>query len=159
MQISNRANSVKPSATVTINAKATQLKSQGVDIINLSVGEPDFDTPESIKKAAIAAINAGYTKYTAIDGIPALKEAIIEKFKKENNLSYTRDQILVSCGAKHSIYNLTQALLNPGDEAIIPAPYWVSYPAMIDLAAAKPVIVKTHVENRFILTADAFEKT
>ncbi|MDP1574087.1 MAG: pyridoxal phosphate-dependent aminotransferase [Coxiellaceae bacterium] len=158
MQASIRANAVKPSATVTINAKAMQLKSQGIDIINLSVGEPDFDTPDFIKKAAIDAINAGYTKYTAIDGIAPLKDAIIEKFKMENQLSYTRDQILVSCGAKQSIYNLMQALINPGDEVIIPAPYWVSYPAMVALAEGVPVIAKTQVENRFILTADELER-
>ena len=158
MQISRRAQSVKPSATVSINAKATHLKSQGVDIVNLSVGEPDFDTPEFIKNAAIQAIQAGYTKYTAVDGISMLKDAIVEKFKRENNLQYTRDQILVSCGAKHSIYNLTQAILNDGDEVIIPAPYWVSYPAMVELAGGKSVMVTTTVENRFLLTAEQLEK-
>ena len=135
-----------------------QLKAQGIDIINLSVGEPDFDTPDFIKKAAIDAINAGHTKYTAIDGITPLKDAIIQKFNTENELSYTRDQILVSCGAKQSIYNLMQALINHGDEVIIPAPYWVSYPAMVALAEGTPVIAKTQVENRFILTADELEK-
>lgn len=157
MQLSHRAQSVKASATVTINAKATQLKSQGVDIINLSVGEPDFDTPQYIKDAAIQAIQAGYTKYTANDGLPALKDVIIEKFKAENNLSYIRDQILVSCGAKQSLYNLMQAAINPGDEVIIPAPYWVSYPAMVELASGKPVIIHTALENRFILTAKQLE--
>lgn len=154
MQLSQRTQSVKPSATVTINAKATQLKSQGVDIINLSVGEPDFDTPEYIKEAAIKAIQAGYTKYTANDGLPTLKDAIVEKFKTENNLHYTRDQVLVSCGAKQSLYNLMQAAINPGDEVIIPAPYWVSYPAMVELASGKPVIIHTTSENRFIPTAE-----
>ncbi len=158
MQLSNRANAVKPSATITINTKATQLKAQGIDVINLSVGEPDFDTPDFIKEAAIAAIKAGYTKYTAVDGIPALKDAIIHKFKTENHLTYTREQILVSCGAKQSIYNLTQAVLNDGDEVIIPAPYWVSYPAMVALAGGKSVIVNTTVENRFLLTAEELEK-
>src|SRR3990167_5562226 len=158
MQISNRANAVKPSATVAINGKATQLKAQGVDIINLSVGEPDFDTPQSIKNAAIKAIEAGYTKYTAVDGIPELKEAIIQKFKNENYLTYTRDQILVSCGAKQSIYNLAQAVLNDGDEVIIPAPYWVSYPAIAALAGAKPVFVTANAANRFIITAEQLEK-
>ena len=158
MKTSLRANAVKPSATVTINAKAMQLKAQGIDIINLSVGEPDFDTPDFIKKAAIDAINAGHTKYTAIDGITPLKDAIIQKFNTENELSYTRDQILVSCGAKQSIYNLMQALINHGDDVIIPAPYWVSYPAMVALAEGTPVIAKTQVENRFILTADELEK-
>ena len=158
MQLSNRANAVKPSATITINTKATQLKAQGIDVINLSVGEPDFDTPDFIKEAAIAAIKAGYTKYTAVDGIPALKDAIIHKFKTENHLTYTREQILVSCGAKQSIYNLTQAVLNDGDEVIIPAPYWVSYPAMVALAGGKSVIVNTTIENRFLLTAEELEK-
>jgi len=158
MQTSHRANAVQPSATVVINAKATQLKVQGVDIINLSVGEPDFDTPQSIKNAAIAAINAGYTKYTAIDGIPALKDAIIQKFKSENHLDYTRDQILVSCGAKQSFYNLMQAVINDGDEVIIPAPYWVSYPAMVTLAGGVNTIVKTSVESRFKITPEQLEK-
>lgn len=153
-----RANSVHPSATVTINAKAMQLKAQGVDVINLSVGEPDFDTPDFIKKAAIDAITAGYTKYTAIDGIPALKDAIVDKFKLENQLTYTRDQVLVSCGAKQSIYNLMQALINPGDEVIVPSPYWVSYPAMVSLAEGVPVIATTEANNRFILTAETLEK-
>ena len=157
MQLSNRANSVKPSATITINTKATQLKAQGIDVINLSVGEPDFDTPDFIKEAAIAAIKAGHTKYTAVDGIPALKDAIIQKFKNENHLNYTREQILVSCGAKQSIYNLTQAVLNDGDEVIIPAPYWVSYPAMVALADGKSIIVNTTIENRFLLTAEELE--
>lgn len=158
MQISQRTSAVKPSATVVINAKATQLKADGIDIINLSVGEPDFDTPQSIKDAAIHAIQSGYTKYTATDGIPALKDAIIKKFETENSLSYTRDQILVSCGAKHSFYNLMQAIINPGDEVIIPAPYWVSYPAMVELADGKSVIVQTTVANRFKITAAQLEK-
>ncbi len=158
MQISHRAASVKASATVVINAKATAMKAQGIDVINLSVGEPDFDTPDSIKQAAIAAINAGYTKYTAVDGLPTLKDAIIEKFKSENQLSYTRDQILVSCGAKQSFYNLMQAVINDGDEVIIPAPYWVSYPAMVALAGGVSVIVSTDVSSRFKITAEQLEK-
>lgn len=157
MRTSDRANAVQPSATVVINAKATQLKAQGVDIINLSVGEPDFDTPQSIKNAAIQAINAGYTKYTAVDGIPALKDAIIQKFKSENQLDYTREQILVSCGAKQSFYNLMQAVINDGDEVIIPAPYWVSYPAMVTLAGGVNIIVKTNVESRFKITPEQLE--
>lgn len=158
MQLANRAQSVKPSATITINTKASQLKAQGIDVINLSVGEPDFDTPDFIKQAAIKAIEAGHTKYTAVDGIPELKDAIIQKFKNENQLHYTRDQILVSAGAKQSIYNLTQAILNDGDEVIIPAPYWVSYPAMVSLAGGKSVIINTTVEKRFLLTAAQLEK-
>ncbi|HLB56463.1 MAG TPA: pyridoxal phosphate-dependent aminotransferase [Coxiellaceae bacterium] len=158
MQISNRANAVKPSATIVINGKTKQLKAQGIDVINLSVGEPDFDTPEFIKKAAIKAIELGYTKYTAVDGIPELKDAIIKKFKNENHLDYTSEQILVSCGAKQSFYNLMQAVLNDGDEVITPAPYWVSYPAMVSLAGGVNVIVKTSVENRFKITATQLEK-
>lgn len=158
MSLSDRANAVKPSATVSINTKASLLKSQGIDIINLSVGEPDFDTPQSIKNAGIKAIESGCTKYTAVDGIPALKDAIIEKFKQENHLTYARENILVSCGAKQSLYNLTQAILNPGDEVIIPAPYWVSYPAMVALAGGVNVIVSTDVHSRFKITASQLEK-
>lgn len=149
----NRANAIKPSATVTINAKANQLKSQGVNIINLSVGEPDFDTPDFIKQAAIRAIQAGHTKYTAVDGLPALKDAVIQKFQRENHLTFERNQIIVSCGAKQCLYNLTQALLNPGDEAIIPEPYWLSYPAMVKLAEATPVYISTSIEQRFKINA------
>lgn len=155
--ISQRAASIKPSATVAINGKATQLRAQGVDIINLSVGEPDFDTPAHIKEAGVAAIQAGHTKYTAVDGIPALKEAVITKFKNENQLAYDKDQILISCGAKQALYNLTQAVLNPGDEVIVPAPYWVSYPAMVLLAEATPVIVATTPDNRFKITPEELE--
>lgn len=158
MTTSHRVSTVKPSATISINTKASELRSKGIDIINLSVGEPDFDTPDFIKKAAISAIQDGHTKYTAVDGIPELKDAIIKKFKNENQLTYARDQILVSCGAKHSLYNLTQALLNLGDEVIIPAPYWVSYPAMVALAEGTNVIVKTDVASRFKITAKQLEK-
>lgn len=159
IQPSERTTAVKPSVTLAINAKATQLRTQGVDIINLSVGEPDFDTPEAIKQAGIAAIQAGHTKYTAIDGLPALKEAVIQKFQRENQLSFQMDQILISCGAKHSLYNLAQAVLNPGDEVIIPAPYWVSYPPMVALANGISVIVPTTLENRFKITAEQLKKS
>ncbi|EKD44866.1 MAG: hypothetical protein ACD_70C00197G0001, partial [uncultured bacterium] len=158
MQISQRAQSVKPSATVSISAKANELRTKGIDVINLSVGEPDFDTPEPIKAAAIKAIQAGHTKYTAIDGMPALKDAVIQKFKNENNLSYTRDNVMISCGAKQCLYNLAQALLNPGDEVIIPAPYWVSYPDMVALAGGISVIVQTDVNARYKITAAQLEK-
>src|SRR3990167_8980096 len=158
MQISQRAQSVKPSATVSISAKANELRTKGIDVINLSVGEPDFDTPEPIKAAAIKAIQAGHTKYTAIDGMPALKDAVIQKFKNENNLSYTRDNVMISCGAKQCLYNLAQALLNPGDEVIIPAPYWVSYPDMVALAGGISVIVQTDVNARYKITAQQLEK-
>lgn len=141
MSLSERVKAIKPSATVAISSKAMQLKSEGVDVIALSAGEPDFDTPDFVKAAAIDAINAGKTKYTQVDGTPEIKKAIIDKFQRENDLSYEPNQILVSNGAKHSLYNLYQALLNPGDEVIILAPYWVSYPAMATLADAKSVIV------------------
>lgn len=150
--LSQRVQNIKPSPTLAITAQAKELKAQGRDIIGLGAGEPDFDTPEHIKQAAIAAINAGFTKYTAVDGIVSLKQAIIDKFAKENRLDYELDQILVSCGGKHSFYNLAQALLNPGDEVIIPAPYWVSYPDMVVLADAKPVILLADKQQNFKIT-------
>ncbi len=128
------------------------MQAEGKPIINLSVGEPDFDTPEHIKEAAIKAIKEGHTKYTAVDGIKGLKQAIINKFAHENKLNYEPNQVLVSCGAKHSIYNLLSAILNPGDEVIIPAPYWVSYPDMVKLCDGNPVIVKTDFAQNFKMT-------
>ncbi len=154
IRLSNRAKNVKPSPTLAVTAKAAELKAQGRDIVSLGAGEPDFDTPEHIKQAAIDAINAGFTKYTAVDGTPDLKNAIVKKFKKENKLDYVPKQILVSCGAKHSIYNLMQALLNDGDEVIIPAPYWVSYPDMVRLVDAEPVIIKTGIEQNFKISRE-----
>lgn len=142
MSLSERVNAIKPSATVAISSKALQLKHEGVDVIALSTGEPDFDTPDFVKEAAIQAIHEGKTKYTQVDGTPELKEALINKFKRENDLNFEANQIIVSNGGKHSLYNLYQALLNPGDEVVILAPYWVSYPAMSTLADAKSVIVK-----------------
>jgi len=144
---SQRANSIKPSPTLAVSAKAGQLRAEGRDIIGLGAGEPDFDTPEHIKDAAIKALGEGFTKYTAVGGTTGLIQAIIQKFKRENQLEYEADQILVSCGCKHSMYNLMQALLNPGDEVIIPAPYWVSYPDMAKLAGAETVIIKTNAEG------------
>ena len=149
IKVSHRAASIKPSPTLSVNARAGELKAQGRDIIDLSAGEPDFDTPDHIKEAAIKAIKDGLTKYTPVGGTTALKKAIIAKFKRENGLEYAPDQILVSCGAKHSLYNLYQALLNPEDEVIIPAPYWVSYPDMARLAEAEPVIINTGIESEF----------
>ena len=149
--LSQRVERIKPSPTLAISARADELLESGKPIINLSVGEPDFDTPDHIKAAAIKAIQEGRTKYTAVDGIKSLKQAIINKFAKENNLNYTLNQILVSCGAKHSIYNLFAAIINPGDEVIIPAPYWVSYPDMTMLADGIPVIVNTTFEHHFKL--------
>ncbi|MCU7808967.1 MAG: aminotransferase class I/II-fold pyridoxal phosphate-dependent enzyme, partial [Candidatus Thiodiazotropha sp. (ex Semelilucina semeliformis)] len=125
-QLSSRVQAVKPSPTLAVTARAAEMRAAGKDVIGLGAGEPDFDTPEHIKSAAIQAINDGFTKYTAVDGTPSLKKAIIEKFKRDNGFDYAMDQILVSCGGKQSFYNLAQAVLDPGDEVIIPAPYWVS---------------------------------
>ena len=154
IQLSDRVKAVKPSPTLAITARAAEMRAAGKDIIGLGAGEPDFDTPEHIKAAAIEAINNGFTKYTAVDGIPSLKQAIIDKFKKDNGFDYQLNQILVSCGGKQSFYNLAQALLNPGDEVIIPAPYWVSYPDMVLLADAVPVIVETTQQQQFKITAE-----
>jgi aspartate aminotransferase len=156
-ELSKRVQLIKPSPTLAVTNKANELKAAGKDIIGLGAGEPDFDTPEHIKLAAIEAIHAGQTRYTAVDGTPALKQAIIEKFKRDNKLEYTPDQILVSSGGKQSFFNLSLALLNPGDEVIIPAPYWVSYPDMVKIAEAKPVIIETSLESRFKMTAEQLE--
>lgn len=150
--LSNRVNAVKPSPTLVITARAAKMRAEGHDIIGLGAGEPDFDTPDFIKQAAIEAINKGFTKYTAVDGIAPLKQAIINKFKNDNGLEYNPKQILVSCGGKQSSFNLTQALLNAGDEVIIPAPYWVSYPDMVLLADGVPVIIETTQAQNFKIT-------
>ncbi|MGH8551301.1 MAG: pyridoxal phosphate-dependent aminotransferase [Methylococcales bacterium] len=147
--LSERVQAVKPSATLAVTNRAAQMKAAGRDIIGLGAGEPDFDTPEPIKQAAIKAIHQGLTKYTAVDGIPSLKKAIVNKFKNENQLAYQLDQILVSCGGKQSFYNLAQALLNPGDEVLIPTPYWVSYPDMCLLAGGKPVFIESDQAQNF----------
>ncbi|MGB3111023.1 pyridoxal phosphate-dependent aminotransferase [Psychrobacter sp. 1176_08] len=157
LQLSDRVNSIKPSPTLAITNKAKELKAAGKDIIGLGAGEPDFDTPEHIKKAAIDAINDGFTKYTAVDGTPELKKAIIEKFKRDNDISYEPNEILVSVGGKQSFFNLAQAFINPGDEVIIPAPYWVSYPDMVIIAEGVPVIVKCPAEQDFKITAEQLE--
>lgn len=154
IQISARANLIQPSPTLAITAKAAELKRAGIDVIGLGAGEPDFDTPEHIKEAAIAAIQAGYTKYTPVDGIPELKQAIVDKFKRDNNLEYTVDQVIASVGGKQSCYNLAQAILNPGDEVLVLAPYWVSYPAFALLADAVPVIIEAGIEQRFKITPE-----
>ena len=154
IRLADRVLAVKPSPTLAITARAAAMRAAGKDVIGLGAGEPDFDTPEPIKAAAIKAIEAGFTKYTPVDGIPTLKEAVITKFKQDNGLDYRPDQILVSCGGKQSFYNLAQALLNPGDEVIIPAPYWVSYPDMTLLASAKPVIVHASQAQRFKISPD-----
>lgn len=157
--LANSLNNIKPSPTIAISMKAAEIKASGKDIISLGMGEPDFDTPDHIKQAAIVAIQNGDTKYTAVDGTAALKKAIIEKFKRENSLEFKASQIVVSTGAKQVIYNALMASLNAGDEVIIPAPYWVSYPDMALLAGGTPVIVDSKAENNFkILPADLEKK-
>lgn len=152
-----RVESIKPSATLAVAAKADELIAQGKDVISFSLGEPDFDTPEFIKEAATVAMKKGYTKYTAVDGTATLKKAVINKFSRDNQLNYEPSEIIVSCGAKHSLYNIFAALLNPGDEVIIPAPYWVSYPDMVKLVDGIPVIAHTTFENKFKLTPAQLE--
>ncbi|MDY7032606.1 MAG: pyridoxal phosphate-dependent aminotransferase [Thermodesulfobacteriota bacterium] len=158
MVLSERVKKIKPSPTLTISARANEMKARGIDIVSFSEGQPDFDTPQNIKDAAIKALNDGFTKYTAVDGITELKDAIIYKFQKENNLTYERDQIMVSCGAKHSIYNIAQAILNKGDEVIILSPYWVSYPDIVLLNDAVPIIVKCHEKNGFKVDPEDIKK-
>ena len=157
MELSRRVQAIKPSPTLAVTARAAMLKASGRDIIGLGAGEPDFDTPQHIKDAAIGAINRGFTKYTAVDGTPGLKAAIIAKFKRDNGLDYTPKQILVSCGGKQSFFNLIQAFINPGDEVIIPAPYWVSYPDIVILADGKPVIIEAGIEQGFKITPAQLE--
>ena len=154
--ISERVRKVKPSATIAISSKAMEMRSAGINVISMSAGEPDFDTPQHIKDAAMAAMDNGMTKYTQVDGVPDLKEAIIKKFRNDNELRYKPENILVSTGAKQTLYNLFQAILGDGDEVIIISPYWVSYPDMVLLADAKPVFVDTFQENNFSLDLNAF---
>ena len=156
--ISDSLKKIKPSPTIAVTQKARELKAAGKDVIGLGAGEPDFDTPDNIKEAAIKAINEGDTKYTAVDGTPALKKAIVEKFKKENNLDYTTDQITVGAGGKHVIYNAMMATLNDGDEVIIPAPYWVSYPDIVLLAGGKPVVMECDEKQGFKINPSDLEK-
>ncbi|MCA1925519.1 MAG: pyridoxal phosphate-dependent aminotransferase [Thiobacillus sp.] len=157
MELSRRVQAIKPSPTLAVTARAAALKAGGRDIVGLGAGEPDFDTPQHIKDAAIGAINAGFTKYTAVDGTPSLKAAIIAKFKRDNGLDYAPKQILVSCGGKQSFFNLVQAVINPGDEVVIPAPYWVSYPDIVILADGRPVIVEAGIEQGFKITPAQLE--
>ncbi len=152
IKLSSRVQAVKPSPTLAITARAAALRAEGKDVIGLGAGEPDFDTPEHIKKAAKKAINEGKTKYTPVDGTPSLKQAVIDKFKRDNGFDFAPDQILVSCGGKQSFYNLAQAILDPGDEVIIPAPYWVSYPDMSILAGGVPVLIHADAKQRFKIT-------
>ena len=151
--ISNNLKRIKPSPTIAVTQKARELRAAGKDVIGLGAGEPDFDTPDNIKDAAIQAIRDGDTKYTAVDGTPALKKAIVEKFKRENNLDFTTDQVTVGTGGKQVLYNTFMATLNKGDEVIIPAPFWVSYPDMVLLAGGKPKIIKCEEKHGFKLTA------
>lgn len=155
--LSDRVRSIKPSPTLAVTARAAAMKAAGKNIVGLGAGEPDFDTPDHIKQAAIKAIQDGFTKYTAVGGTPSLKKAIVDKFRRENGFDYEAKQVLVSCGGKQSFYNLAQALLNPGDEVIIPAPYWVSYPDMVLLAGAKPVIVDGPQSQNFKITPSQLE--
>ena len=156
--VSNTLKRIKPSPTIAVTTKAKELRAAGKDVIGLGAGEPDFDTPDNIKEAAIEAIKKGDTKYTAVDGTPALKKAIKEKFKRENNLSYDLNQITVGTGGKQVLYNAFMATINKGDEVVIPAPYWVSYPDMILLAGGKPKIVKCNEEDNFKLTPSKLKK-
>ena len=158
MKFSNRIEQVNPSMTLAIDAKAKEMKANGEDVIGFGAGEPDFNTPERIKQAAIRAIEANDTHYTPVGGTNELKDAIITKMKRDNGLDYDRNQILVSCGAKHSFYNLAQALWEEGDEVIIPAPYWVSFPEMVGLAGGKPVIIETDAAHNFKITVDQIKK-
>lgn len=158
IRLSNRVNAIKPSPTLAVSNRAAELKAAGKDIIGLGVGEPDFDTPDHIKAAAIEAINKGFTKYTAVDGTPSLKKAIIAKHQRDSGLTYKPEQVLVSSGGKQSFFNMALALLDKGDEVIIPAPYWVSYPDMVIIADATPVIVQTTDETRFRITPEQLEK-
>ena len=157
LTLANRIQRVKPSPTLAITAQVAELRAAGKDIIGLGAGEPDFETPDHIKAAAIQAINDGFTRYTAVDGTPALKKAIIAKFKHDNGLDDSVERALPSFGGKQSFYNLCQALLNPGDEVIIPAPYWVSYPDMVRLADGEPVIIRAGVDTRFKITPEQLE--
>ncbi len=159
MMISKLAREIAPSSTLAITAKANALKAEGVDVVGFGAGEPDFDTPSYIKEAAIKAINEGFTKYTPASGILSLRKAIANKLEKENSVTYTAEQIVVNNGAKHSLVNAFMSILNEGDEVIIPAPYWLSYPEMVKIAYGKPVCVQTKKENSYKMTADEFENS
>ena len=156
--LSNRAKSLKPSPTLAINAKAKAMQAQGIRVISFGAGEPDFDTPENVKQAAKKALDEGFTKYTPVGGIDELKDAIIKKFQRDSALSYKRSEILVSCGGKHSFYNLAQAIFDQGDEVVIPAPYWVSYPPMVALANATPVVLETTEKDQFKIKPEELKK-
>ncbi|MFQ5541867.1 MAG: pyridoxal phosphate-dependent aminotransferase, partial [Candidatus Binatia bacterium] len=152
MKLSERTKSIKPSVTLALAAKALALRAQGLDVVNFTAGEPDFDTPDRIKKAAVKALNKGMTKYTDVRGIEPLREAIVEKYQRDYDLRYDKNETLVSCGGKHALYNIFQAIIDEGDEVIIPAPYWVSYPDMVHLSGGLPRIVQTKGENGYRIT-------
>jgi aspartate aminotransferase len=154
MKLAQRVSSIQPSATLALSAKAKALRAKGIEVIDFGLGEPDFDTPDEIKNAAIEALRTGFTKYTAPGGIDDLKAAIVEKFLRDNNLRYEKNQVVVSCGAKHSLYNLAQVLFERGDEVLIPAPYWVSYPDQVRLNDATPVFIETRGEDHFLMTRE-----
>jgi aspartate aminotransferase len=155
--IAERTKLIKPSVTLAIAAKAGKLRSEGIDVVNFSAGEPDFDTPEHIKAAAVEALRKGMTKYTDVKGIEPLRAAIVHKYEREHGLSYRKEDVLVSCGAKHSVYNVLQAIVNPGDEILIPAPYWVSYSDMALLAGGVPKLIPTNETTGFRITAEQLE--
>lgn len=157
LSLSQRSERVAPSSTLAITAKINSMQAEGIDIVKFAAGEPDFDTPEYIKDAAIESLRNGFTKYTPVPGITELREAIVEKFKRDNNLVFSPSQIIVSCGAKHSIYNILQAICNPGDEVVFAAPYWVSYPEIVKLADATPVIVETTADENFCMKPEQIE--
>jgi aspartate aminotransferase len=158
MSLSDRAKNISPSPTLAITAKAKQMKAQGIDVVSFGAGEPDFDTPENIKEAAIKAIREGFTKYTPAGGIEELKEAVVKKLKRDNNLEYQKQEVVISCGAKHCLFNLAEVLFNRGDEVIIPAPYWVTYPEQVKLADATPVFVQTEESRNFALSRSLLER-
>ncbi len=157
-KLSHRARELKPSPTLAITAKAKSMQGQGIDVISFGAGEPDFDTPQNVKRAAIRAIEEGFTKYTPVGGIDELKDAVIQKFERDQQPTYKRSEILISCGGKHSFYNLAQALFDKGEEVIVPAPFWVSYPPMISLAEATPVILPTEEKNGFKMTPEDLKR-
>src|SRR5919106_1452218 len=156
-KLAERTQGIKPSVTLAIAAKAGKLRSEGIDVVNFSAGEPDFDTPERIKAAAVEALQTGMTKYTDVKGIEPLRQAITQKYQREYGLTYRKEDVLVSCGAKHSLYNLCQALINPEDEVVIPAPYWVSYSDMALLAGGVPKIIQTTEASAFRINAEQLD--
>ncbi|MDZ4741822.1 MAG: pyridoxal phosphate-dependent aminotransferase [Verrucomicrobiota bacterium] len=159
VELANRAKILTPSKTLAIDSKAKGMKAEGIEVFNFGAGEPDFDTPDYIRNAAVEALNSGFTRYTPSSGIPELRQAIADKLKKDNGIDYKANQVIVNCGAKHSCFNAIMATINPGDEVIIPAPYWLSYPEMVKLAGGEPYMVQTKEENGFKLTADELRES